>query len=412
MKKLLLGLTASICMFSHPTFAQDTARPAKVFTVAEQSSQVVRRYPGLVLPSQEIELSFRISGNLIELPVLASQQVRKGDVIAQLDTRDLRSQAAQMQSSIDQAVAQLTVLKAGARAQEIAALEAAIDASQAQLSQAEDNAARSRQLAEKGTVSAAKLDQDEASLRVAQADLRAKKEDLSLAKEGARSEEITSAEASIRGLQAQLGSIQDSISDATLRAPFNGIIARRDVDNFTNIQAGQAVVLLQALSVIHVAFDVPAPDVTQLTANGPDNITNTVILDAIPGEEFASETVEFSVQAQSGTQTYRGRVAVKVPETALILPGMVGTVIASAPGAKARLSVPLTAVAAAADGNPKVWVVGADNSVSERSITLGELMGGLVEVTKGLQSGETVVSAGISALVPGMKIRPVNKIGG
>lgn len=399
-------------MFSAPIQAQDTARPAKVFTVAEQTSQVVRRYPGLVLPSQEIELSFRISGSLIELPVLASQQVLKGDVIAQLDTRDLKSQAAQMQSAIDQAVAQLSLLKSGARAQEIAALEAALDASQAQFSQAEDNVVRSRQLAERGTVSTAKLDQDEAALRVAQADVRAKQEELSLAKEGARSEEIASAEASIRGLQAQLGTIQDSISDATLRAPFNGIVARRDVDNFTNIQAGQAVVLLQALSIIHVSFDVPAPDVTQLAASGPENISNTVILDALPGELFPSETVEFSVQASSGTQTYRGRVAVKVPENALILPGMVGTVITSAPGAKSHLSVPLTAIAATAEGNSKVWVVDNDNTVSERSVTLGELIGASVEVTEGLQSGETIVSAGISALVPGMKIRPVDKIGG
>ena len=197
-----------------------------------------------------------------------------------------------------------------------------------------------------------------------------------------------------------------------MRAPFDGIIARRDVDNFVNIQAGQAVVLLQALSTIHVAFDVPAPDVTQLTANGPQNITNTVILDALPGEVFPSETVEFSVQASSGTQTYRGRVAVKVPQDALILPGMVGTVVTSAPGAASLMVVPLTAVAAAADGSSKVWVVGDDNVVSERPVVLGGLIGSNVEVSDGLQSGERVVSAGVSALVPGMKIRPLDKIGG
>ncbi len=405
-------LVALICVLATPVWAQDTPRPAKVFTVAEQSTDIVRRYPGIVLPSQELELSFRISGNLVELPIRASQQVSTGDVIAQLDTRDLETQAAQLQSSIDQAQSQLDALKAGARAQEIAALEAGIDATQAQLDQALEKVQRSRELAQRGTVSAVTLEQDEAALRVAQAELRAKEEELSLTREGARAEEIASAEAALRGLQAQLKAVQDSISDATLRAPFDGVIARRDVDNFINIQAGQSVALLQALSIIHVSFDVPAPDVTQLTAGGPENITNKVILDALPGQEFPSETVEFSVQAQTGTQTYRGRVAVNVPEDALILPGMVGTVITSAPGAQSSLKVPLTAVAAAADGTAKVWLVDDQGAVSERPVTLGEIVGNDVEVTEGLESGDTIVSAGITSLVPGTVIRPVDKIGG
>ena len=372
----------------------------------------MRRYPGIVLPSQELELSFRISGTLVELPIRASQQVKSGDVIAQLDTRDLLSQAAQLQSSIDQAQAQLDALRSGARDQEIAALEAGIDAAQAQLDQAEERVERSRELAQRGTVAAATLDQDEASLRVAQADLRAREEELSLAREGARPEEIASAEAALRGLEAQLKTVEDSISDATLRAPFDGIIARRHVENFVNIQAGQAVALLQALRVIHVSFDVPAPDVTELTASGPGTITNKVRLDALPGQEFASETVEFSVQAASGTQTYRGRVAVDVPQDAVILPGMVGTVISSAPGPEPAIYVPLTSVAAASDGSGKVWIVDAGGVVYERAVRLGEVSGASVEVTEGLSPGETIVAAGIMALLPGMSVRPVTKIGG
>ena len=400
------------CLLGAPLVADDAPRPAKVFTVAEQSTEIVRRYPGIVLPSEELELSFRISGTLMELPIRASQQVKTGDVIAKLDTRDLKTQEAQLQASIDQAQAQLDALKAGARAQEIAALEASVDAARAQLDQAEEQVERSRELAERGTIASATLDRDEAAVSVAEADLRAREEDLSLAREGARAEDIASSEAALKGLEAQLQAVRDSITDATLRAPFDGIIARRDVDNFTNIQAGQSIALLQALSVIHVSFDVPAPDVTQLTVNGPENVTNKVMLDALPGEVFPSETVEFSVQAESGTQTYRGRVAVNVPLTALILPGMVGTVITSAPGAAPTMQVPLTAVAAASDGSAKVWIVDGAGAVSERAVTLGEITGANVVVTSGLQSGDVIVSAGVSALVPGMIVRPVDKIGG
>ncbi|MEM7521330.1 MAG: efflux RND transporter periplasmic adaptor subunit [Pseudomonadota bacterium] len=408
----LLSIFACLVLSGLPLAAQETPRPAKVFTVAAQSAEISRRYPGIVLPSQELNLSFRISGNLVELPIRASQPVVAGDVIAQLDIRDLKTQAAQLQSAIDQAQAQLDALQAGARTQEVAALQANVDAAQAQLDQAEENVERSRALAQRGTVSQAVLDQDEAALRVAQSQLRAQEEQLSLTREGARAEDIASAEASVRGLQAQLQAVTDSISDATLRAPFDGIIARREVENFTNIQAGQTIALLQALSTIHVSFDVPAPDVTVLAARGPDSITNRVMLEALPGMTFAAETVEFSVQAETGTQTYRGRVAVDMPQEATILPGMVGTVISSAMGPVPKLKVPLTAVVAAADGSAKVWIVDASAQVSEREVSLGEVFGAEVEVLEGLASGDRIVAAGVTSLVPGMTVRPVTKIGG
>ena len=101
-----------------------------------------------------------------------------------------------------------------------------------------------------------------------------------------------------------------------------------------------------------------------------------------------------------------------VPEDALILPGMVGTVISSAPGPQSTLSVPLSAVAASADATPKVWVVDDAGKVSERPVVLGEVSGGMVTVNEGVRPGETIVAAGVHALIPGMVIRPVTKIGG
>ncbi len=410
--KRLLNSALLLSILAFPSLAQNTPRPAKVFTVQEQKTEIIRRYPGIVLPSQEVEISFRVSGNLIELPIRGSMRVKAGDVIGQLDTRDFETQMAQLQSQLDQAKAEFSALQTGARPQEISSLEAAVDAARAQVEQARDQVERSRNLEERGTVTRVTREQDEATLRVAEAQLRAELENLAIGREGGRPEEIQAAEAVIRGIEAQIKVSENNISDATLRAPFDGVIARRDVENFTNIQAGQSVALLQALSVIHVSFDVPAPDVTALTANGADKIKNAVMLDALPGQTLTAETVEFSVQADSATQTYRGRVAVDVPEEAFVLPGMVGTVMSSAPGPQPTLAVPLSAVAASADSTPKVWVVDDKGVVSERPIVLGEVSGGLVGVTEGIKAGETVVAAGVHALTPGMTIRPVDKIGG
>lgn len=406
------AMTMLIGLAPLATTAQETARPAKVFTVETTDSSVRRTYPAIVLPSREVELSFRVSGRVVELPVRGAMEVSKDDIIARLDTRDFESQVAQLQSQRDQAAAQLEALRAGARTEEIAALEAAVASAQAQVDQAQDQAERTRTLVERGAAAQAKLEQDEANLRVAEANLLAEKEQLAIGQSGGRAEDIEASEAAVRGLEAQLKVSQDNLADASLRAPFSGVIARRHIENFTNIQAGQAIALLQALDTLHLVFDVPGPDVTALSANGPGNISNRVVFDALPGQVFDAEVVEFSVQADTATQTYRGRVSVPQPEGAVILPGMVGRVISSAPGETPEMTIPLTSVAAAPDGSTFVWIVKDGNTVEKQAVTLGEATGDHVAVVEGLQEGDTIVAAGVSQIIEGMSIRPITRVGG
>ena len=364
-----------------------------------------------MLPSREIELSFKVSGQVIELPVRAASQVVAGDVIARLDPRDFENQIGQLQSQRAQAEAQLDALRAGAREEEIIALEAAVASAQAQVDQTREALSRAEQLLERGVSTRAQVEAAQAEFRVAEANLRAQQEQLRIGQVGGRPEDIAAAEAGLEAIDVQVKIARDALADATLTAPFDGIVARRDIENFSNVQAGQPIVLLQGLDVVHLAFDIPGPDVTDLSRNGPDQISNTAVFDALPGQSFDAETVEFSVQADSATQTYRGRVAVTVPEGAIILPGMIANVIASTDGADAQIRAPLSAIAAGSDGAPFVWLVDEGGQVSAQSVTLGEAVGGDVTIVDGLSSGDTIVAAGVSEIIEGMSIRPITSVG-
>ena len=397
---------------AHAQDQEQVARPAKVWTVEASETEFKRSYPAIIEPSQEAVLSFRVSGRVVELPVLASTRVEEGDLIAQVDPRDFERQVTQLESQRDQAEAQLRALKAGARTEEVAAIEAGIDAIQAQVDQAKEQLERTQELADRGVVAEAQLEADQANLRVAEAQLRAEQEQLIIAQTGGREEDIDAAEASLRGLEAQLSAARDNLDDTSLRAPFDGIISRRNIDNFTNIQAGQDIVLLQKLSTVHVVFDVPGPDV--IIFSGADEVDTQVIFDAEPETEYPAELVEFTTQADSATQTYRGRVAVELPEQSRILPGMVGRIVAATEvDAVETLLVPLTSVGANTDGSAFVWLVDpGSNTVSKKNVTLGDVSGADIAVTDGIAAGDTVVSAGITQLQDGMTIRPVTQIGG
>jgi multidrug efflux system membrane fusion protein len=403
---LFLSLNTAIAQQS-----ETTIRPAKVELVQTSETVFTRKYPAIVKPSQEASLSFRVSGRVIELPILASMPVSKGDVIAQLDPRDFETKIAQLTSQLDQANAQLRALRSGARAGEIVALEAGIDAVQAQVDQARVQASRTRELFQKDLVAAAKLDQDETALRVAEAELRAKLEELSIGRAGGRAEEVEAAEAAIRGLDTQIKTAKDNLADATLRAPFDGTIAQRNIENFTNIQAGQDIVLLQALTTVVMEFDVPGTDVVKFS--GSNEVEAKVAIDALPGTSLDARLVEFSTVADASTQTYRGRVAVTLPEGSNVLPGMVGSISASKDiEVAAAVTVPLTAVGANADGSAYVWIVGDQNAVTKQAVVLGDASGARVAISEGLSGDETVVTAGVSQLQDGMTIRPITKVGG
>lgn len=86
---------------------------------------------------------------------------------------------------------------------------------------------------------------------------------------------------------------------------------------------------------------------------------------------------------------------------------MTGRIVATdSRAAVPRYTVPLAALDSAPDGAPFVWVVaGAENRVSKRPVGLGEAVGASVEVVDGLTEGDVVVTAGISKLCEGMRVR-------
>lgn len=393
--------------------ATDAARPAKVMTIEAAATEVVRRYPAIVRSSQEAELSFKVSGQVVALPVRGASVVAAGDVIARVDDRAFNAALTQLQSQRDQAEAQLQALRSGARSEEIAALEAEVSAARAQYTQARDQLERSRKLAEQNIVAEARLDQDQAAADVAQARLQAAEEQLAIGRAGGRAEDIAAAEAQLRGLDSQIANARDNLDDTTLRAPFDEIIVRRHIDNFTNVQAGQPIALLQAVETVDIAFSVPGPDILIWSGNADSRAT--VELDALPGDAIPAEMVEFARQAEGGTMTYSVRLRVVVPDGATVLPGMVGTVtVSSAAAANAApvISVPLTAIGAAADNSPFVWLVDpAINSVSAQPVTLGDMSGATVALTDGVEPGMRIVTAGVSYLRAGDTIRPITAVG-
>jgi RND family efflux transporter MFP subunit len=208
--------------------------------------------------------------------------------------------------------------------------------------------------------------------------------------------------------RTNLAAAQQDLADTLIKAPFSGVVTRRRLETFANVQAKQPIAELQNLDALEVVIHVPqrllrsegSRDEALAFFEEREDLPVTVVL-----KSYASE-------ADPVTQTYEVVLALKSrPPGLTLLPGMSVTVLpfaAKSLPADTTLSIPLTAVATDAKGDKFVWVVAAGGQVKRSNVVLGDIRGGQVAVASGLRAGERIVSVGVSALREGMKVRPLD----
>ncbi|GAA5316958.1 MAG: hypothetical protein AseanaTS_21620 [Candidatus Pelagadaptatus aseana] len=101
---LLCSALLTGCGSKEEVVQKEVVRPVEVFPVSDSSSQFLQNFPALVAPSDESELSFRVSGELVEMNVVSGAEVKKGDVIAQIDPTDYEVKVKEAKAAFDLAL--------------------------------------------------------------------------------------------------------------------------------------------------------------------------------------------------------------------------------------------------------------------------------------------------------------------
>jgi RND family efflux transporter MFP subunit len=207
--------------------------------------------------------------------------------------------------------------------------------------------------------------------------------------------------------RSSFAAAKQDAEDTRLTAPFAGVIARRHVENFQNVQAKEPIVSLQNVDELEIVIHVPE----RIMRSAPRRAAGYAQFDDVPGRRFPVSLKSYSTEADPQTQTYEVVLRLTRPQDVTILPGMSAEVLpGDAPDNAARSSVaiPLNAVAAGPDGTPRVWVVDPDTDrVAARAVSVGAVQGSDIIVLDGLQIGERIVTAGLGHLREGMWVRPL-----
>ena len=285
----------------------------------------------------EVHTAAEVSGRIVELRVDEGDRIEAGAVIARLDTEDTMLQIARTRADRATAVAQLRLLEAGSRAEDIRQARAQVDATAAD-AEAVDAEVTAAQLdldrfqalltANAGSVkqrddAQARVDTAKARQRAGQDRVRSAREALARLEAGTRPEEIQTARARVAAADAQIAVLEKSERDAAVISPIAGIVTQKLVDAGEIVARGTPLVVITDLDHAWANLFVPEPMVPRVTIGQ----AATVLTDAGgPGLEgkvtFVSPRAEFTprnVQTAEERSKLVYRIKVTVDNAAGVL---------------------------------------------------------------------------------------------
>jgi RND family efflux transporter MFP subunit len=320
---------------------------------------------------EEADLFAKVSGYLSEARVDIGDHVKAGQVLAVIDVPEMKQELAEAEAQLESKRSSLE----SARRQ--------LDHNKANLALQNALAKDREQLGEgRGFISDRTLDQVHANADIAKADLGVAEANRDIA-----ANQVDVAAAAVEKIKALLAYTQ-------IVAPFDGVVARRQVNRGDLVQAATAtrttpsagsLFTLQRIDTIRVFCDVPENDVPHLHAGDLTNVKPS----GFEGQEFVGTVTRFSLRLDPETRNMRTEIDLPNPKEQLY-PGMYAVVSLEMNRRPNALTVPTAAVGS--DGNGSFVYTISDNRIMRLSVETGLTDNGRIEVTAGLSDDTPVVA--------------------
>lgn len=343
---LFLLVSVSLTGCSKPEHVKEEIPRVRSQVVSQDTSGTEAAYSGEVRGRYETQLAFQVSGKILKRSVELGSVVNPGDVLMEIDAKDIT--------------------------QTVTITSAQVASAKSQLSLAEANLARYRKLYEEGAVSHMQLDQYQNAYEVALAN--------------------------VRQATAQYTQGANQLGYSTLLADSAGVISGIHAEAGQVVSAGQSVITLVTNGEREIEINVPENRIDEIR-NAPQV---KVRFWALPGVTAEGKVREISPVADRVTRTYKVRISLTNPPANINL-GMTASVAVANSTGQQTVYIPMTAIYQTGD-TPNVWVIN-EGTVSLRPVKAGAFGDDKIQILEGLQQGDVIVTAGVQKLREGQKVR-------
>lgn len=321
-----------------------------VATAAPATLSETLKATGSLAPRRSIAIASQVNGTIKSVEARVGDSVKAGDVLAMVDVETSRIQLSQQRSTAA--------------------------ATRAQLAQAESQLERTLRLADSGLTPSATVESEKASIEALKANLSA--------------------------LEAQVEAAELVIRNATITAPFDGIVSARSIEPGQLIASGAALFDLVDLSMMEMTAYVPVSASPKLSPG--QGVTLTV--EGLSGQTFAATVEGISPVAAKGTRTVPVLISVPNPDGRL-RGGMFASGSITVEEAPDAFAVPEAAVREDAEGRYLLKIV--DGALVRQPVDVARIWTSsrMAQLASGLAAGESYVSGQLDDLAAGMRVTVV-----
>src|SRR6266581_3088546 len=356
---------------------------------------------GTIWPREKADVAAKVGAQIKRMALLKNKVVKAGEVIALLESRDLQAQRAEALAALNEARASERSVVTGTIPQTNAQDQKALRDAQAKVNNARATYERRRLLFEKGGISKKDLEASQLDLTTAEDELRLQQQTVALRARSLNPNDRALAAAKVAEAEQHLATLDAQLGYATIRAPITGIVT--DQFQYQGEFAAAGAKLVNLADVSEVIVKAPFPDtvVSQLKVGDPA----TVLPTDTPGEEMkgkvtlvgrssdpTNRTVEVWVTLANGAGHLRANGAAQI------------TISANSKSDAIIVSASAVTLESSKTDEGTVMVVDAQNIAHETKVKVGIRTTDKMEITEGLQGGETVVIEGNFSLPDGTKV--------
>ncbi|WNC12319.1 efflux RND transporter periplasmic adaptor subunit [Brevibacillus brevis] len=400
-KPVILALLAItlVAGCSSPQAAETPSEKTESVTpvqVEQVSTGTVSSDSGLtakLAPSEEVQITPKVSGKITSLPVKLGQYVQKGQLLFKIDEQDLSNSVQQAEASYRVAQANLKQASSSSDQGLVQAQNSLKQAEQA-LQDAKVNQQRMQQLFSQGAISSQQMEQANTELTNAQTSYANAQQSLQVAKQKTSTQV---SEASVNQAAVSLQNARESLANATVTAPISGFVS--SVNGAVGQMAGQQpVVVLVNTNPLLVKANLSEADVTKVKVGTPVkvNVQST-------GKTIDAKVTAISPVMDSQLKAYPVEITIPNPDNALKSDMVVNVTFPNSTGGKSNSLI--ISRKAVFERSGKQYVFKLEGDVAKQvEVTTGAASSDTIEIVSGLAAGDTVVVKGQTLLQDGGKV--------
>ena len=383
---------------SKPAKEEKAPAPVQVTAVTQATIRKIVQGDGALFPLDQAGVMPKISAPVQKFYVNRGDRVKRGQLLAVLENRDLVSAAAESKGAVEQAESNLRTTEVATVPDAIVKAQTDLEAAR-QAREAAKAVLESREkLFKEGALAGRQVDESQVAFAQADSQFRAAEEHLKTL-EQVRQDQIKGAAAQVSSAKAHLDSQEAQVAYSRIQSPISGIVADRPLNAGEMANPGSPLITIVDISRVVARVNVPQADALTVKIGQTAALT----------QPDSKEEIEGKVTVVSPTtdpNTTTVQVWIEVPNTdGRLKPGTVVHAAIATEVYKAATVVPAAAILPGEEGGTAVLTVSSDSIVHKRAVTLGVREGNHVQILSGASPGEEVVIAGGMGLDDKAKVK-------